>query len=402
MSNKQKQYGQYFTTNTTLLQNVFDFVRNDEGPILEPSCGEGHIIQFFKQQGVVRSFVAIEIDPDLQRLEGVDEGTTIINCDFLTYETDIKFNSIVGNPPYFKMKVNSNKQSILKSTNIYVAFIEKAFQLLADQGELVFIIPSDFFKLTSATKLKEVMMKEGHFTDIYHPQKENLFKNASQDVIIFRYQKGCKEVVTYHNGKPSSLKLSNGNIYIQEDTVNEDQFIKLEDVFDVKVGMVSGAEKVFTNEEHSNITLRTSSGMKNEILLIEAPSESSAVYQYLLAFKEHLINRKIRKFNEDNWYQWGCLRNVKFMTEHTGKVCMYAKVLTRSKDVFDIGTVGFFDGSILCLYPKNTLTHNQLENIKKHLNSDDALKHFLYSGRYKVGQKTLSDLMIPRSLLFHD
>lgn len=399
MSVKQKENGQYFTTNTSLLQSVLDFVRNEDGPILEPSFGEGHIIQYFKTNGIKRPFVAVEIDKELKPLEGIEERTTIIYDDFLSYESDTKFHTIVGNPPYFKMKTNPNKQSILKCTNIYVAFIEKAYSLLEEQGELIFIIPSDFFKLTSATKLKEMMMDNGSFTDIYHPQKENLFKNASQDVIVFRYQKGCNNATTKYNNDIVSLKLSNGNIYIQSNNINQDDFVKMEDIFDIKVGMVSGAEKVFANEEHGNVSILTSSGTKKEILLTDFPCETSEVFNYLSAFKEQLITRKIKKFNHDNWYQWGCLRNIKFMTEKTGDACIYAKVLTRAKDVFFVGQVGYYDGSLLCMYPKDTVSQQQIEKIKIYLNSNEALKHFLYSGRYKVGQKTLSDLMIPRSLL---
>ena len=58
-----------------------------------------------------------------------------------------------------------------------------------NNGELIFIIPSDFFKLTSASKLLNNMILNGTFTHIYHPHNEKLFENASIDVIVFRY---CK------------------------------------------------------------------------------------------------------------------------------------------------------------------------------------------------------------------
>lgn len=51
------------------------------------------------------------------------------------------------------------------------------------------------------------------------------------------------------------------------------------------------------------------------------------------------------------------------------------------------------------MYPKQTITTQKLEQIKNYLNTSEFLKHFLYSGRYKVGQKTLSDCFIPKHLV---
>jgi adenine-specific DNA-methyltransferase len=399
MADKQKQLGQYFTTNQELLENVFKLVKNGVGPILEPSFGQGHIINYFREQGNTRPFVGIELDDTLVKLEKIHESTTVHHCDFLTYKTDEKFSSIVGNPPYFKLKKNPNNNSILGVTNIYVAFIEKAYDMLAGDGELIFIIPSDFFKLTSAAKLKELLLKNGSFTDVFHPNKENLFKKATQDVMIFRYQKGVISNVTNLNNEQKHVILSQGNIYF--DTISDKVIdeIKLDEVFDIKVGMVSGAEKIFANEEYSNISILTSGGYKNEILLTDLPEEGTNVHEYLQGHKQHLINRKIKKFSEKNWFQWGCLRNIKFMTEMQGNACLYAKVLTRHTDVFSTGTVEMYDGSLLCIYPKVQMTDVQIKNIKDFMNSQDFLKHFNYSGRYKVGQKTLSDCFIPRHLL---
>ena len=61
--------------------------------------------------------------------------------------------------------------------------------MLDDNGELIFIVPSDFFKLTSASKLLNKMMLNGFFTHIYHPHNEKMFANAFIDVIVFRYLK---------------------------------------------------------------------------------------------------------------------------------------------------------------------------------------------------------------------
>jgi adenine-specific DNA-methyltransferase len=403
--NKQKILGQYFTTKEELLQKVFDFTKNNEGTILEPSFGQGNIIKFFRDKNITRDVIAIEIDDSITPLEGIQSNTTIIYNDFLSYITDKRFTTIVGNPPYFKLKQNPNTDTILKCVNAYVAFIEKAYNLLTDNGELVFIIPSDFFKLTSAKKLKELMVKTGSFTDIYHPHKENLFQKAAQDVIVFRYQKGIQVFNPKYNNIEMNLSINEGNIYFNSlhNETKQDKEIKLSEVFVVKVGMVSGAESIFNNALLGNADILTASGHKIEILIDKLDeTTSSELHTYMQQHKKTLIDRKIKKFNENNWFQWGCLRNVKFMNEQKDNPCLYAKVLTRNNDVFKTGTVQLYDGSLLCMFPKQLLTLAQLEKIKHFLNTPEFLQHFLYSGRYKVGQKTLSDCFITEDILLND
>ena len=83
---------------------------------------------------------------------------------------------------------------------MYIEFTEKCYNLLDDNGELIFIVPSDFLKLTSASKLLNVMMTNGTFTHIFHPHNEKMFENASIDVIVFRYCKNSlidKKVLSF-------------------------------------------------------------------------------------------------------------------------------------------------------------------------------------------------------------
>jgi adenine-specific DNA-methyltransferase len=92
-----------------------------------------------------------------------------------------KYKTIIGNPPYVKTK----------NGNLYIDFTRKCYELLDNNGELIFIVPSDFLKKTSAVKLLNMMIQNGTFTHIYHPNNEHLFENASIDIIIYRY---CKNI----------------------------------------------------------------------------------------------------------------------------------------------------------------------------------------------------------------
>jgi adenine-specific DNA-methyltransferase len=172
--------------------------------------------------------------------------------------------------------------------------------------------------------------------------------------------------------------------------------ISLGEVLDIKVGMVSGAEHIF-NSSLGNAYILTATGYKKEILLTDLSEGTSEVVAYLENHKQDLIKRKIRNFNDSNWFQWGRLTNIKFVKEHQGKPCLYSKVFTRSDKVFDLGTVHFYDASLLCMHPKQLSSTEQLEQIKEYLNS--CLKQFYCNGNYKVGQKQLSCCLIPKHLV---
>ncbi len=91
----------------------------------------------------------------------------------------------------------------------------------------------------------------------------------------------------------------------------------------------------------------------NEINYIEEfPSNNKKINKLLLEHKEILLNRKIRKFNEKNWFEWGAPRNVSVIENNKNKECIYVKNITRNKKVAFKGKVMYFGGSLLMLLPK--------------------------------------------------
>lgn len=404
-----KSLGQYFTTHLDLLDAVKGFVRNTRGPVLEPSCGAGHIVQHLLPCLEGRDVTCVEIDDTIDKLpclqnDGENANITCMTGDFLEYDTETRFSTIVGNPPYVKR---------YKMRNLYIEFVEKCLGLLADDGgELVFIIPSDFFKLTSASSVKETMAREGTITDVFHPHNESYFKNAAQDIVVFRYQKGMMGGTTSYNNETKVVSLQNGNIFFERiDALDMESAgsasssgsssggrIGLNEVFDVKVGMVSGADKVFKNARFGNLDIKSFSGTHTYIYLETAPSQETdgELAAYLATHKEALLARRIKKFGEDDWFMWGCPRNTNFMRDNTGKECLYCATITRKSTVFMRGEVGWFDGSLLCLLPKRPVC---FDACLRYFNSQDFLSHFKYAGRYKMGQKILMDCRVPVSLL---
>lgn len=377
-ASKQKNLGQYFTEDITLLGSVFSFIKNNPIKILEPAVGKGHVVDYVLERCPEIEFDMFEIDATLQPLHRIDKNKVNYK-DFLKSEIHDKYDTIIGNPPFIRKKTG----------NLYIEFIKKCYALLNIGGELIFIVPSDFFKLTSSVEIIEDMLLSGTFTDIYHPNKENLFKGASIDVLVFRY---CKDPNlpndVIYNGENMKLINNNGLItFSQSMKQNENSF---SDIFTIYVGLVSGKEEVYKNSTWGNIEVLNGENEILKYIFTETfPTNNHSLNEYLLKHKDQLMCRKIKVFSEGNWFQWGAPRNITAMREYLGKSCIYVYNLTRKVNVAFIGKVQYFGGGLLMMLPKEEMSLESLKNCVDYLNSEEFKQSFTFSGRFKIGHRQL-------------
>lgn len=381
------ELGQYFTKAESLKEKVLEFVLNNPDVVLEPSVGRGDLVHVLYNNNNNIKFDMYEIDTKIRILDNIPNN--VIYGDFMNIDINKTYTTIVGNPPFVRTKKG----------NLYIDFIEKCYSLLENNGELVFIIPSDFFKLTCASKLLNIMISNGTFTHIYHPHNERLFENATIDVIVFRY---CK-----NNQLPKQVLYNNELLYIintdglitfsDTDISTKDKLFK--DYFEIYVGLVTGKESIYKNEKYGNIELLNGENKLDKYVFIECfPSNNTDIDTYLQKHKDELLKRKIRKFNEKNWFEWGAPRNIKKIKTNYGKECIYIYNLTRRNNVAFKDTVKYFGGGLIALIPKHNCSIN-IDNIVSYLNSDTFKSNFMFSGRFKIGHRQISNSYIPNECL---
>ena len=377
----KKKLGQYFTISEGLQDFVFNKVHH-KGTILEPSFGAGHLLKKFIAANPDYPIVCYELDHTIKPVVTFNKNQTVVYGDFTHQIINQKFKTIIGNPPYVKQTTG----------NLYIKFIESCFGLLEADGEMIFIVPSDFIKLTSASSLIDSMIKEGSFTDFLFPHDEKLFEGASVDVLVFRYEKGLKTKETCMNGKKMLCNVNSGIITFSDTEVNG---TPLEDLFNVYVGLVSGRDQIY-RVPFGNINILDDKDRVQKYIFTETfPTANPVINAHLQAHKAELLERKIKKFNDNNWFEWGAPRNIKSIQENLGKPCIYVRNITRSQEVAFIDKVQHFGGSLLCLMPKATMTKEELEKIVSFLNTKDLQKDYVYSGRFKIGHKQVCNIIIP-------
>jgi adenine-specific DNA-methyltransferase len=374
----KKELGQYFTKNEELQEWIFENVQHTGERLLEPSFGEGHLLVKFLESDPNYPITCCEMDTALVPVVTFNEHQSVKHGDFLA-QTLGTFKTIVGNPPYVKMR----------GKNMYIQFIERCFDLLEEGGEMLMIVPSDFIKVTSAAKVITAMTACGSFTHFWFPHNESLFEDAAVDVVLFRYQKGVVGNSTNVNGIPSSYTITSG---ILSFSAAGGRLIS--DLFDVYVGIVSGKDEVYRVPLGNIQVLVDKEQTETFLYPTSFPTTNELANQHLVSHKDVLMSRKIRKFNETNWFEWGAPRNIKVTEEKRGQPCIYVRNLTRKSEVAWKGTVGYFGGTLLCLIPKEKVN---LDTVVSYLNSDAFQVQYTYSARFKIGHKQLSCVRLPSS-----
>lgn len=381
---KRKALGQYFTTSTRLQEFIYNHVQNKGRPLLEPSVGAGHLLQPFLTANAAYPITAYEIDPAINRLPLQPMQSPII-ANFLTAEIEEQFDTIIGNPPFVKRK---------GQPNLYIDFVRKCVDLLSPTGELLFIVPSDFLKLTSAATLLQSMVAKGAFTDFIFPNNEGLFAGAAIDVVGFRYQRGLDQSVTQAkvDGTPMHVRCNKGIITFASTPATATGTNTIADRFNVYVGIVSGRDNIYKRDIGETDILVDKDTVERFILPRSWPPANPEIAAYLTTTKATLMERKIRKFNETNWWQWGALRNITAIEAAIGQPCIYVRNMTRADEVAFVSTVQLFGGSLLCLIPKEPIAEEALAAAAAAINQ--KREEYLYSGRFKIGQKQVCYLAI--------
>jgi adenine-specific DNA-methyltransferase len=373
----QKDLGQYFTRSNVLRDFVFHCVRNRGDRLLEPSFGAGHLLLAFKALDPDYPMDCYELDSTIPLVVQFNSHQTVSYADFIATPIPTTYRTIIGNPPYVKRRAG----------NLYIQFIEKCVGLLAPGGELIFIVPSDFLKQTRSSAILTRMMQEGCFTDVLFPHNERLFDGASIDVMVFRYEKGIQSRTTRVNGLLRTCQIQGGIVSFADQTV---QGTPLSEMFNVYVGLVSGMDAVY-KVPFGNVGILTDKDVITPFILVDTyPCGNTQI----AAHKDALMGRKIKKFGETNWFEWGAPRNKRAMDEHIGKPCIYVRNLTRQSEVAFAGTVSYFGGALLCLIPKQPM---DLAPVLAHLNSSELKNEYTFSGRFKIGHNQVSNILMRTS-----
>jgi len=197
-----------------LMINLTSIEKRKNLDILEPACGFCNFIFNIYIQHPYNHFYGVEINDEIyQKIKSLfkDLPFNLIKADFLLWNTEKKFDLIIGNPPYgiigdeshYPIHVLKKKKKEYKKIfntwfgkyNIYGAFIEKSISLLKTNGKLVFIIPATWMILDEFKRLRKFLSYLGRVKVYY--LGSNVFNGVSVSVCILIFEKGSKGAELY-------------------------------------------------------------------------------------------------------------------------------------------------------------------------------------------------------------
>ena len=300
--NKDKKINGAFFTPTTIV----DFIINEVAPkeddkCIDPSCGSGAfligLIEYFykRYKKSIKSIVKNNIygydllPYNIKRAkilltlyalinhEIIDEEDFNLLCqNSLTQKINLKFDIVVGNPPYVKFQdldedtryfLLKNYKTTIKGTfNTYFAFFELGYNLLNQNGKMGYITPNNFFTSLAGQPLREFFKKTKSIYKIVDFKDIKIFDAQTYTSLTF-INKNKNEYILYDriNGERDyniflkNLNFSKNSIdelsskkwrllkkSEKENIKNIETIgIPLKELFDISVGIATLKDEVF-------------------------------------------------------------------------------------------------------------------------------------------------------------
>lgn len=188
---EKKKQGIFFTPpettqkTLTILKKYMGQVKN----ILEPSCGSCEYITSLKESYPTKKIIGIELNEKIYDSikDLADENLELIHGDYLKYTPTVKFDLIIGNPPYFVLKKNEvdDKYSNFFEgrPNIYILFILQSLGLLNKNGILSFILPCNFLNCLYYDKTRKYI--NDNFEILHIKECNDTYLETQQNTILF-------------------------------------------------------------------------------------------------------------------------------------------------------------------------------------------------------------------------
>lgn len=403
---------QVFTSENYVIEllDSLEYKKNLYGKkVLENSCGDGNILVAIVQRyiddciangisrakirnGLVRDIYGIEIDKEqkekcIKKLDIVlskhnikQVKWQIFEHDYLRWNTNIKFQYIIGNPPYIaysdleyvdQMYLKKNFKSCNKGKFDYCyAFIEKSLYELDVDGKIAYLVPSSIFKTVFGKNLRDIMKK--HIIQIKDYPSEKIFNDVLvKSSIIVLYKNPTQKFLQYKEMN------TNNEIDIPVERLGEKWFFTNEningyyrfgDFFKVShvVATLLNEAYVLTDGSYEELeegyyckgylierdvvrdtnTPRTLRYNKNEKIIFPYSYDNNGIIHYkkdefeslfpgatayLMTFKEKLDKRK--KDKKAEWFEYG--RSQALNGLNCRKLLM-STVVTNAVEVFEL------------------------------------------------------------------
>ena len=316
---ERKATGAYYTP-TNIVKQLVSYLSESTNKfkdmnVLDPCCGTGNFLLQLPENVQLENIFGNDIDPVSAKIARINLAlrfqpddikilyTHVTELDYLKSDlkdtSNVKFNCILGNPPWgYHFSENDSRYmkkhyncTSLKNIESYDVFIEKSLSQLEENGFLSFILPEAILNVRSHSEIRNEILKISSIKTLSY--LGNAFDQAQCPCIILELCKTNKELST--EGMTVHLKNNSFVINTKRNVSDElfsftttdeeyelinkilypDNKKTLKDNADFALGIVTGNNKEYITHEKT---------AENEVIL-----KGSDIYKYSIADTNNYI-----------------------------------------------------------------------------------------------------------------
>lgn len=210
LSGQKKSRGAFYTPPEIARYLANWAIRSPNDLVLEPSCGEAIFLlaaaerlKFLSSDAHRSRFglYGVEIHEESAktakgRVEAAGFDASIETTDFFGYSSDLKFQAVVGNPPFVRyqnftgaVRAQSLEAALAQGVRLsglassWAAFVVKASLHLAPEGRLALIVPAELLSVSYAHEIRRFLLKR--FSQIkLIVFEERVFPGVLEEVVL--------------------------------------------------------------------------------------------------------------------------------------------------------------------------------------------------------------------------
>ena len=276
------KYGQFFTEiemcKWTL--DIVNSIKKLEGDILEPSFGTGN---FINEMTKYKSLNIEGVEIDKNHFNNYKNDQVLLhNNDFIKFNTNKKYNFIIGNPPYVEIcysYYSKTEQDNIKNDykkisngriNLVHIFMKRSIDLLNDDGVIAFLLPSSV--LTSPTYKSIRKMIFDNFNIEFLKEDVN-FKDVAIKVCLLVIRKSKTNNNYFYINDNNYFIMENYSIFKESKTLKDYNFnVSIGEIVwnqnkDILTDDISENVLLYSsNIEYDNIQIESNRGRKQYIM----------------------------------------------------------------------------------------------------------------------------------------
>ncbi|MCE5306805.1 MAG: N-6 DNA methylase [Acidobacteriales bacterium] len=255
---------------------------------LDPCIGPGAFVARLREEGISQDrIVGVDIDPSAG--EEDQSATTVRGVDFFQWCTQTKqrFTKIVANPPYVAIcKLHPDlRQSLISfggtadasfapRSNYWCAFLAASLRLLADKGNLAFVLPAAWDYAQYAANVRQAVLRQFQSVAI-HRCMEPLFTHVREGcvVLVAKGYRGDPSVSVRidHATSQGLISALTSGVALRENrhdepTPSDGCLTSFSELYGVNIGCVTGDARYFLLTESDRTRLSLPFGSVRPVL----------------------------------------------------------------------------------------------------------------------------------------